>query len=164
MKNLLDILQSKDDAQFKEFMSHQVGSVTESEETEFCRRAPEEWIKDYVSVVYPGPQAERCLMVRASFETLKLSYDNWNFFSENVLWAFENASLMICKKVLDCLDHKPGDGVEQAMVRRESGTLFKCWLKKFNSLDEETERLLEECNSLYSLKMIYIEQQLASTV
>ncbi len=164
MKKLLDILQSKDYEQFKEFMRVQVGSVTESEETEFCRLAPEEWIRDYISVIYPCPQAERCLMVRASFETLKLSHDNWNFFSENVLWAFESASFVVCKKVLDCLDHKPGDGIEQIMVRRGSSTLFKCWLKKFNSLDEDTERLLEESNSLQPLKMIYIEQQLASTV
>lgn len=137
-------------------------AVSEADEVEFFKTAPETWKKLYVRTVWPQPASERCMMVSGDLEVLRLSYEMWGFWQENLLWVFENGTNNACIRVLRCLTSNPGTDVEVAMLHRNNVELLKEWLKKFRSLSEDGEKLLEESVGLQSLKRAYIEYALSA--
>lgn len=160
-KKLLNFLKENDEAGFQNFLkSLDIGSVSDNEETQFFRIAPLKWQKAYLYVIYPSPAAERVLMVSGTPEMLEFSQKQWGFFTENVCWALENASNIVCGKVVAALSERPNEAVELAMIKRKNVSLFKLWLEKFKTLSEEAERMLHEHNEFEVLKTAYIEIQL----
>lgn len=160
-KNLISILKEGDYQKFKSLMlSSGAGSISEHDEVEFFKIAPEAWKKRYVNTIWPQPASERCMMISGSMEVLQLSYSMWGFWQENVLWVFENGSVAACLRVLRCLTSNPGEDVEIAMLHRNDVDLLRSWLEKFHSLREEGERLLAESVGLQSLKSAYIDYTL----
>lgn len=159
---LLDLLEQRDENAFKAFIaSTEIESITEEEETQFMLFAPTKLVELYVSNVYLFPASERFLMLDVKFnKALKIYGKLWGLYSENVLWAFQNASIVSCHVVLSCLNSYPGAEVEIAMLKRESVPLLNSWLKKFHELSESGERLLHEDITLSLLKSVYIEQQI----
>lgn len=164
-RKLLDLLKANDWAEFQKFLRIDVGTVSETEEAEFFKKAPENWKAEYLKSMWPSPAAEKCLMITGSAELLKLSHDNWGFFEENLRWVFEKGSDAACRRVLECLCHMPGDAVEMAMLQRKDKDLMLAWLRKFKELGDESEQLLNESLEFQNLKSVYIDymiQQQAS--
>lgn len=159
--NLFEILHQKDFKAFKDFVkSIDIGTLTEEEELLFVQQAPPKWIEEFVSNIYLHPEAERFLMTNPCYDrALNICGQMWEFYTENVLWAFQTGPILLCHKILKGLKTNPGSEVEKAMLKRQSICLFKAWLKKFSQLSEDGERMLEEDNTLMSLKVAYIEQQ-----
>lgn len=93
-------------------------------------------------------------------KVLKICERLWGFNEENLLWAFQNLSLRMCEVLINCFEHNPGIEVEQAMLARRSADLLITWLRKFKTLSEEAERLIEENLSYQQLKTVYIEHQM----
>ena len=141
----------------------EIGKISEEEETEFFKLAPDEWKFDYISVSYPQPASERVLMISGSFETLKKSYDLWGFWDENVNWALVSGTHEVCKKIILCMTYRPGTEAEKLMLKRNSRELFTLWLEKYKSLSEDAEKLINEDIKLSQLKNIYIEQQILAS-
>lgn len=164
-RKLLNLLKANDWAEFQKFLRIDVGTVSETEEAEFFKKAPENWKAEYLKSMWPSPAAEKCLMITGSAELLKLSHDNWGFFEENLRWVFEKGSDAACRRVLECLCHMPGDAVEMAMLQRKDKDLMLAWLRKFKELGDESEQLLNESLEFQNLKSVYIDymiQQQAS--
>ncbi|MBQ8870462.1 MAG: hypothetical protein IJ019_03705 [Alphaproteobacteria bacterium] len=158
---LLAILEEKDHTRFENFIKGmEVGRVTPEEETQFFKTAPDDWLYEYICVSYPQPASERVLMISASVETLKRSYDLWGFWEENVIWAFMAGTHDVCKKVITCMTSRPSYEAEELMLKRNSRELFTMWIEKYKVLSEDAEKLLHDDIKLSQLKSIYIEYQL----
>ena len=99
-RKLLNLLKANNWAEFQKFLRIDVGTVSETEEAEFFKKAPENWKAEYLKSMWPSPAAEKCLMITGSAELLKLSHDNWGFFEENLRWVFEKGSDADCRRVL----------------------------------------------------------------
>ncbi len=160
--DILEVLAKKDDQAFQALMEKmEVSQLTENEEADFVRKAPPKWLESYFSKVYPYPRSERCLMANFKYQkVLKICERLWGFNEENLLWAFQNLSLRMCEVLINCFEHNPGIEVEQAMLARRSADLLITWLRKFKTLSEEAERLIEENLSYQQLKTVYIEHQM----
>lgn len=159
--NLLAILEEKDHTKFESFIKGMdIGKVTVEEEAQFFKSAPQDWVAEYVCVTYPQVTSERVLMISASAETLKKSYDLWGFWEENVVWAFLSGTHEVCKKLITCMTAKPSYEAEKLMLKRNSRELFTMWIEKYKVLSEDGEKLLHDDIMLAQLKSIYIEYQL----
>lgn len=159
--SLLTILKEKDFPQYLRFIKKMdIGKITEEEETEFFKTAPEDWRYNYICVTYPRVAAEKCLMLNGTLETLKKTYELWGFWEENVNWLFLSAGHETCKKVLSCITNRPSAEAEVLMLKRNSRELLTMWLNKYHCLSDEGEKLINEDFSLYQLKNFYIDQQL----
>ena len=159
--NLLDILKENDSSKYLQFLqTMDLGKITEEEETEFFKKAPEDWCYNYICVTYPRVSSERCLMLKATSQTLQKSYDLWGFWDENINWMFLSAGHETCKKVLSCITYRPSEEAEVLMLKRNSRELLIMWLNKYHYLSEEGEKLINEDFSLYQLKNFYIGHQI----
>ena len=159
--NLLAILKEKNFPKYLQFLkTMDIGKITEEEETEFFKTAPEDWRYNYICVTYPRIASEKCLMVNGTLDTLKKSYELWSFWEDNINWLFLSASHETCKKVLSCISHRPSEEAEVLMLKRNSRELLTMWLNKFHNLSDGGEKLINEDFSLYQLKNFYIDQQL----
>lgn len=160
-RSLVSILKEGDYQGFRQFLRDHIGNVSEQEETEFFKKAPEHWKRAYIKRIWPQPVSERCLMISGGKEALQLLYDMWGFWQENLLWVFENGSIGACRRVLSCLREVPTDEVEEAMLKRKDIELLHMWLDKFGELCEDSERMLEEQMCLQSMKTAYIDYELS---
>ena len=138
-RSLVSILKEDDYQGFRQFLRDHIGNVSEQEEIEFFKKAPEHWKRAYIKRIWPQPVSERCLMISGGKEALQLLYDMWGFWQENLLWVFENGSVDACLRVLYCLTSNPGEEAEIAMLHRNDVELLREWLKKFRSLSEGGE-------------------------
>lgn len=161
--NLLELLKEKNRSDYESFLkTMEIGKISEEEETEFFKSAPDDWKSSYISVSYPQPASERVLMISGSMETLKKSYELWGFWDENVNWAFLSGTHEVCKKIILCMTYRPSTESEILMLKRNSRELLTLWLEKYKSLSEDAEKLINDDIELLLLKNIYIEQQIAA--
>lgn len=162
--NLLELLKEKNRIDYESFLkTMEIGKISEEEETEFFKLAPDDWKYDYISVSYPQPASERVLMISGSLETLKRSCDLWGFWDENVNWAFLSGTHEVCKKIIACMTSRPSYEAEELMLKRNSRELLSIWLDKYKSLSEDGERLINDDIKLLQLKNIYIEEQILAS-
>ncbi len=161
--DLMEILQEKNRAKFEMFLrSLENGQVSEEDEADFFKEAPQDWLSDYLDVTFPQKASERVLMVVGSDTLLQKSHDLWGFWDENVHWVFASGTHSVCERVLSCMKSAPGYEAEELMLRRNSRDLLVLWLEKFKSLSEDGERIICEDNSLQELKNLYIEKMITN--
>ena len=159
----MEILKENDLQKLVSFLkSENCTNLPDSAVIEFFKQAPKDWILTYLDFSYPCPGAERYLMSFADADVLQKSYRNWGFFNRNIISVFKKGSISTCQNVLNCLTLKPSVDVELAVIERNDTDLFKAWLEKFDTLEEDSERYLHERVSLRLLKNIYIEYQISS--
>lgn len=164
-KTLCEYLTEGDYASFLRFIhSSHVLAIEETDECDFYRNATKRWAKTLLNSHAPSPAVERVIMLYHSSEMISFTAIKWNLYPSSLIWAFAEAPIDVAQKVLDALRYKPATEVEVAMLKRADLELLKAWLDKFNTLDEESEALINDDQNLSSLKSYYIDRAIARSL
>ncbi len=165
MKTLCEYLAEGDYSAFLRFVhSNNVLGVTEADECEFYRNATKCWAKTLLNWHAPSQCVERVIVTYQPEDLLSFLDIKWHLYPQTLLWAFNEAPTDVAEKVLNVLQRKPDRDVEMAMLKRGELELFKTWLDKFHSLDEESEALINDDVNLSSLKSYYIDRMIRESL
>ena len=134
-------------------------NVTDEEAIRFYTDAPEQWKQTFLNACLPSPEVEKAIIRYADADTIHLLATVHGFYSETIAWAMRQEFPDIAEMVVKNLKDKPSSDIEELMVRRCDADLLRLWIKKFRTLDDGAEKILNEDPSLNSLLHLYIELQ-----
>lgn len=134
-------------------------SMTDHEAIKFYETASEEWKQTLLSACPPSPEVEKAIIQYSDEDTIHLLAVVHGFYPETVVWAMSQEFPDIAEVVLENLKDRPSAKAEELMVRRADPELLKLYIKKFHTLEDDAERVLNEAPELNSLLHLYIELQ-----
>lgn len=161
MKTLSGLLAENNYPAFLKLVhSSKVHAVTEEDISSFLVDAPEDWKQTLFNVMAPSKRVEIEILRYSTPSTISLVKSRWGLYEESVLWAMENASDEVAEALILSMSERLDSEGEVLLLKRKNLELFKIYLQKFNHLEEDAERLINEDSSLFVLKSYYIEQQM----
>ena len=159
-KTLMEYLTEGDYSAFLRFAhSDAVLGATDVDQENFYISAPTDWALTLINSLAPSPETERTIVKYQNEEVVHLLAVKWKLYPRTIRWAFEEGTDEDAEKVLAVIKEKTSD-IEVSLVRRGSLELFKIWLKKFKTLDEDAEKILNEDPNLSCLLSFYIDWEL----
>ena len=162
MKTLCEYLGERDYAQFLKFtQSSRVHNIDPDDEANFYINAPKRWAEALICAVAPSVRAEKAIIRYQNRQVLELTNRLWRIYPQNIRWTFSEGIENDAEKVISVLKEKPDQDAEALLVKRGNLELFKIFLDKFGSLEEDTEKLLHEDAGLTCLLSFYVNRELS---
>ena len=139
------------------------GKVSKEDQVLFYKKAPELYQQTLINFCPPSQEAEKIIIENGTRETIHLIVVLYGIYASTLEWMMKECDAKIVTKVIDCLHDKPSSlRVERLMVERGDIEIFKLWLSKFVTLEDSTERILNERLDLSSMLSYYIEMSQCS--
>ncbi|MBO4294499.1 MAG: hypothetical protein J5896_03530 [Alphaproteobacteria bacterium] len=139
------------------------GKVSKEYQVLFYKKAPELYQQTLINFCPPSQEAEKVIIEKGTQETINLVIVLYGLYSSTLEWMMRECDANVVTKVLECLHDKPATPkIEHLMVERGDQEIFKLWLSKFYTLEDSTERILNERLDLSSMLSYYIEMSVCS--
>ena len=134
-------------------------NITDEDAVHFYINEPEHWKQALLSVCQPSPEVEKVIVNYSDGDTVRLLCRLHGLYPQTIEWAMRDGTPDVAEVVVKHLEERPDSKIDELTVRRREPALRKLYVKKFGSLEDDAERVLNEDHRLNSLLQLYIDLQ-----